>query len=484
MPPAASPSPPIGSDDRDETASSLVPQPGTHLAEPTAVICRPLIPLGDLARAKATTVSPATSHNDTPFGFVRAGDDLHWQLAVDDWRLTSPPLAGAGDGRTASAESVLDVYVGLLAAFAKAGLPADNTVRFAPGPFARELGWGAGSARGTPTGRQYRQLELALDYLRQANIESEAVRARLETIYGARVLRANVSVLQSWSKTALVAGFGKAVQVEARFSDHFAALLRQEQEVVHYCAARYAELPRGVPRALFRYVEGLRAAASSPLVTVAASTVLAHIGSRRRDVEPSRMKAILDEPHQLLYANRVLGDLPGWSQSDSGEWHLTYLLECPPDLGPLLEETALAFGITRGLAHQWRATRLDRLTEVLAAAVQGILTPTRTIGAMAHHYVEEYPGLIDAEALPHFEPGRGIVPPRQRCQEFEFLKEQYHATRIWLNERPDVERALQRRFWSEARPAWVTDGLVLIAARRMRRADDLRTWRRRVSRAR
>ena len=455
------------------------PSPSS-LAEPSVTVCRPIVPLGDVARVRTAASGPVTTRLGEPFRFVKIGGDLHWCLSTDDWHLTSPILPTGGNGRAASSEAVLDVYIGLLLEFAQRGLPADNTVRFSPGPFTRALGWCAGSARGTPTGRQYRQLDLALDYLRHANIESEAVRAQLEAIYGVRLLRSNFGVLQSWSKAAVESGVGGAVEVEARFSDFFAALLRHDHGAVRYCGTLYAALPRGVARPLFRYIEGLRAGATSPSVTVLASSVLAHIGCRRRGLEPSRMKAILDEPHNVLLANRVLGDLPRWSESRTGEWQLTYLLDSTPELGLLLEETAAAFGVSRALSKDWAANRLDRFTEVLAAAIQGILTPTGTLGTMVHHYMERKSVLIDAGALPHFEEGQGLLLPERRSPEFGFLQQQYAATRAWLTERPEVEKPLRRQFATEARPNWVIDGLVLIAARGMRGAENLDAWKRRV----
>ena len=453
----------------------------TYVPEPSVTVCRPIVPLGDVSRSRPAGPAADDRFEGAPFHFIAEGDCVRWRLSADDWRLTSPTLPPIGE-KTASAEAVLDVYVGLLAAFAEARMPANNTVSFSPGAFTRRLGWGAGAARRGPTGRLYRQLELALDYLRQASVESEAVREQLEAIQGVRLFRANFSVLQAWTKTGVPDGVGGAVRIEARFSDYFAALIRHDAGVVRYCASKYVELPRGVPRALFRYIEGLRAGAAEPMVTVPSATILAHIGSRRRDLEPSRMKAILDEPHQLLYANRVLGDLPVWSKSDSGEWQLTYLLESTPDLGPLLEETAIAFGITGTLARMWATTRAARLTEILTAAIQGILTPKLTIGAMVHYYLEKESGVIDAAALPHFEEGRGLLRPKQRCQEFEFLQEQYAVTRDWLNERPEIGKALRRQLAGAVvgRPGWVTEGLVLLAARRMRRADDVKAWRKRV----
>lgn len=469
-----------------DTPGSLIeiePAPRTKLVlEPSMIVCRPLAPLGDLSRARAASARRDLLGADLPFQFLQNGDDLHWRLSTDDWCLTSPVLPPLAGGPAASAESVLDVYVGLLMLFAEASLPEDNTVRFSPGQFAMGLGWGAKSARGTPTGRLYLQLDLALDYLRNASIESDMVRARLEQLYGVHFRRANFSVLQSWSKTAVAGGVGNAVRVEARFSDHFAALLRHDGGVVRYCAERYMRLPRGVPRALFRYIEGLRATTSGPMVVVPASTVLAHIGVRRRGLEPSRMKETLDEPHRLLYANQMLGDLPAWSKSDAGTTQLTYLLESTPDVGPLLVETARAYGITAILASKWAGHRTDRLAEVLAAAVQGILTPTKSIARMVHQYVDVKQCAIDPAALPHFEEGRGVTKPKPRCVEFEYLQEQYRASCDWLKERPEVGAALRRQFVGEGRADWVVEGLVLLAARRMRQAEGVKGWLRRVNR--
>lgn len=469
--------------DQPNSPIETEPAPRTKLVmEPTMIVCRPLAPLGDLDRARAASARGDSRGSDLPFQFLQNGDDLHWRLSTDDWCLTSPVLSTLIGARAASAESVLDVYVGLLTLFAAAGLPQDNTVRFSPGPFAMGLGWGANSSRGTPTGRLYQQLDLALDYLRSASIESDMVRARLEQLYGVHFRRANFSVLQSWSKTAVAGGVGRAVRVEARFSDHFAALLRHDGGVVRYCAERYMGLPRGVPRALFRYIEGLRATTSGPLVVVPASTVLAHIGVRRRGLEPSRMKETLDEPHRLLYANQMLGDLPTWSKSEDGTTQLTYLLESTPDIRPLLEETARAYGVTATLASTWAASRTNRLAEVLAAAVQGILTPTRSIAKMIYHYVEVTPCATDPKLLPHFGDGQGVTSPKQRCPEFEFLEEQYGATRGWLAERPEVGKALRRQYAGDGRADWVVDGLTLLAARRMRQAEGVKKWLRRVNR--
>lgn len=482
---SALPLPTLSTDDADQ-ASSLtatdVVSTTNWVVEPSMIVCRPIAPIGDLGRPRTASAAGHSLGPDVPFGYVQRGDGLHWRLSTDDWCLTSPVLPTLAGEAAASAEAVLDVYVGLAMRFAAAGLPGHNTVRFSPGSFAMGLGWGAKSTRGTPTGRLYRQLDLALDYLRNASIESDMVRARLEQLYGVHFHRANFSVLQSWSKMAVVGGVGKTVRVEARFSEHFAALLRNDSGVVRYCAERYMRLPRGVPRALFRYVEGLRATTSGPMVVVPAPTVLSHIGIRRRGLPPSRMHEILDEPHRLLFANQILGDLPVWSKSPSGTTQLTYLLESTPDIGPLLRETALAYGVTPTLAEKWTAHRTDRLAEVLAAAVQGILTPTLRIGPMMHHYVDRNPCPIDPAALPHFEEGRGVTMPKPRSVEFEFLEEQYKATRDWLKERPEVGKALRRQFAGNGRLAWVVDGLVLLAARRMRRAESVKAWQHRVNR--
>lgn len=445
------------------------------IREPTITVCQPIVALGETAAL--SHASAGADAGDAPFRVVRDGDGYRTRLhASNDWIVISPRFTDAPGRTAASAEAVLDVYLGLLAAFASTDPQSDNVVRFTPAEFLRGLSWGTGSQRGAPTGRHYRQLDLALDYLRDASIESEPVRVRLESLLGVRILRANFSVLQSWTKSASVVGVGRPVQIEARFSDLFAALLRDEGRLTRYCATQYARLPRGVPRALFRYIEGLRTSATGSVATIAVPDLLARIGSRRRNIELSRVRDLLDEPHQILVANGVLGALPSWSTSKAGELQVEYVLETTSDIAGLAEETALTYGVTERLAADWAATRLDRLVEVLAAVSQGILTPTRSIARLLYHYVVAEHGPIDPKALPHFEEGRGLLRPKQRCREFEYLEEEYYATHAWLSDVPAVDQALRRQFAGSARAEWVTDGLVLLTARRLRGAPSVMKW--------
>lgn len=442
---------------------------------------RPIVALGDVNRsaAKAEDVP-----GDAPFRFIDDGG-LRWLLATDDWRVTSPVLP-TGNGKTASAESVLDVYVGLLSAFAEAGQPVDNTVTFTPAEFMRRLGWSVGRSardsgthRRTLTGPSYAQLTLALDYLRHASIECEAVRAALEAIHGVRLRRANLSVLQSWTQSVSSGAVGRASPIQARFSDHFATLLRHDAGVSRYSAEMYESLPRGVPRTLYRYLSARKRELDGPTLTIPALTLLAHIGGRRAKLAPSRMHEILDEPHHVLLAHGVLGDMPAWSKGPTGEMQLTYVLDRAPDMQQLLRETAVDFGVKPVSAQNWAANQEQRFAMILAAAIQGILTPKATIGAMVHNYMSANRS-IDSKALPHFEPGRGITTPKQRSQQYEFLEEQYRDTRDWLRTRPEVGAALRRQMATTAHPEWVKDGLVLLAARRMRQADSIEVWKERV----
>ena len=455
-----------------QAVSSLV---GSHVAEPMMTACRPIIILGDVKRHGAPLQTGIAA---APFNFIQDDGGLRWSLATDDWLLTSPILP-VGQMKGASAEAVLDVYVGLLAAFADAGHPADNTVRFTPAELMRRLRWSAGSARKAPIGPNYQQLELALDYLRHASIECEAIRAALEAIQGVRLLRANFSVLQSWTQTAASGAVGNAAPIEARFSDHFATLLRHHTGIVRYSAATFEALPRGVPRALFRYLESRKPGLDGPTLTVPAVTLLAHIGSRRRKLEPTRMQEMLDEPHNALYAHGVIGDMPAWSKDAAGRTQLTYVLDRAPDLQQLLRESAVAFGVKPSSAESWASREEQRFATVLAAAAQGIITPTRTIGSMVYNYMTSGRH-IDPQALPHFEPGRGLLAPRQRSQEYEFLQEQYRDTRDWLASREEVAAALKRQLTCAGRVDWVTEGLMLLAARRMRGAEPLGLWRKKV----
>jgi hypothetical protein len=461
-------------------AMSIRPSP-LHIIEPSVTISRPIIPMGDISRRSPVT---AAGGDTGPFEFrVDKAGDLHWHLSLDDWDLTSPVIPPMGDVRAASFEAVVDVYVGLLSLFSADGLPSDNAVRCQRSSLIKLLGWCKGSKRGTPTGDQYVQLERALDYLRHANISSNAIWRQLETIHGACLLGGNLSVLQSWSKSVplMPHRIGNAVAVEATFSREFAELMRHESGVVQYCAATYMDLSRGLTRVMYRHLEGLRAVATEPTVTVDAGALLSHLGSRRRGLEPSRMHEILDESHAELFAHGIIGDLPTWSTSQTGQPEITYLLESAPDLSTLLEQTALDYGVTASSAGHWAKGQTERFAQVLAAAVQGILTPTRSIGRMVRDVIE-HNRHIDPAALPHFEPGRGRLVPRQRCAEFEFLESQYAETSGWLKARPTIEAALRRQYKSPGRPEWVVDGLVLLAARRVRRAETLAAWKGRVNR--
>ena len=46
---------------------------------------------------------------------------------------------------------------------------------------------------------------------------------------------------------------------------------------------------------------------------------------------------------------------PRWSKSKAGVEQVTYMLERAPDLSALLEESALAFGVTPASARSWAA---------------------------------------------------------------------------------------------------------------------------------
>lgn len=467
-----------GPDSPDAATRDSTPLVTEHIT----TIRLPLIPLGDMSLVGAATRVVDIGIAPPPgFHFFRDVEGaLRWRLVAADWQLTSPALNTGRAVSHASAEAVVDVYVGLLTEFAIAGLPLDNTVRFTQASLMRRLGWAAGSARRAPSGGGYNQLELALEYLRYANIESDAVRAQLEAIYGLRFLRADFSILQSWTKSALDGCVGNAYRMEARFSDHFASLLRHEAGAVRYSAATYEALPRGISRALYRYICGLRATVGEPVTTVPGLTILGSLGSRRQQLAPSRMRAILDEPHHLLVAHGVLGDEPKWSESETGVEQVTYMLERAPDLTLLLEESALAFGVTAASARSWATDKPDVLAQVLAAAIQGILTPTASVARMVQNYIAN-PRLIDAGALPHFDPARGLLP-KQRCPEFEYLREEYTEATAWLARRPDVRGPLRRQYASPGRPDWVADGLVLLAARRMRNAQTISAWRKRAHR--
>lgn len=449
------------------------------IREPSVTISRPIIPLGDVSRRGAIVRAETDM---SPFGFrLSPSGDLHWRLSLEDWQLTSPTIREDGDAPVASFESVLDVYIGLLAQFSAAGFPADNVVRFERCALIKFLGWCGRSKRGTPTGDQYAQLERALDYLRNGNIASSQVMRQLDEINGTRTIGGNFSILQSWTKSVPLGRQrpGNSVAVEATYSREFADLLRHESGLVSFSAAKFTSLTRGISRALFRHLEGLRACTKEPTVTVDANALLAHLGSRRRDLEPSRMHEILDDAHVELYAHRIIGAHPTWSTSPTGKRVITYLLEGAPDLPKLLKQSALDYGVTGSSAEQWARGRTEQLAQVLAAAVQGILTPTKDIGRMVRNYVENSRH-IDPEALPHFEPGRGLLLPGQRCVEFEYLELQYKETNDWLHAHPTIESTLRRQYTSLDRPLWVVDGLVLLAARPLCRADTLQAWKARV----
>ena len=462
-PAAVKPSPPI-------------PLAATSITEARVTAGHPIVPIGDLAQ-RSTASAAHQEDGDASFSVVQdQAGRARWQLSLENWHLQLPPL-GSRDGEHVGPETVLDVYVMLLARLHAADFPLDSCVRFSGASSIREMGWTRGRKRRSPTGKQYTQLDNALHYLRFLNIASEAVRQRLSTVYGAPVLSANLSILQSWIKSR-PGRIADGVVYEARFSQDFVALLRQQDEVVHYPATQYLELSRGTPRALFRYLEALRCQAEEPSVTVRALDVAARLGSTRRDMEQSRLHPMLHEAHVELVAFKRLGALPTWSESSSGELLITYALHDAPSLGELLEASAIRYGVARRRASEWAANGLERLALVLAATAQGIITPTTGVPQMISNYIKsDRP--IDAAALPHFAPGRGVCRPVKRCVDFDFLSEAYEETEGWILARPVVAAALRNHFMDRPRPDWVVDGLVHVAAREMRRAESLQDWKRR-----
>jgi hypothetical protein len=440
----------------NEAGLGLPPEsaaPPELVCEPLVLASRPLIPLGDSARRLPAPVS---------------------QLTIgSDWVLNVPP-ARPNEG-IASAEATLDVYVHLISEFARAGNHLKNSLTLNVAELSRRRGWTAPG--GHAAGSHYRQAMRALDYLSDVTIDSAEVRNELLRITGGDSAGQPLRIVERWTRPTGPTAPGQAVELEVHLTSEFTALLSGALDDARYSDSLYASLPRGVTRSLYRYLSAVRQVAGEPQITMKAQTVLSHLGCRRLGLEPSRIKTILEEPHLHLYAANALGKVPNWTRSPDGDLLVTYMLEPQTDLAELLEESSLAFGVTPTSAVAWSRDRTEALAEVLASAVLGIITPTHGIGPMTNNYLNSG-RLIDPCKLPHFAPGRSITVPEKRHVDFDYLLEQFHATEAWLATRPRLREALRRRY-AEGRRESVVEGLVMLAARRMRGAESLATWRER-----
>jgi hypothetical protein len=436
--------------------SGLAPLPALHVpsdlvCEPLVLASRPLVPLGDSAR--------------------RPPDPLRQLSVGSDWVLTVPP-ARPNEG-IASAEAVVDVYVDLIGEFTQANDRRSSAVTLNVAELSRRCGWTSPTRHAA--GSHYRQVACALNYLSDITIDSAGVRTELQRIIGVDIGVGPLRMVERWSRPAGPTLPGQPVELEVHLTSEFVALLRSSLDEARYSASLYASLPRGVPRALYRYLSAVRQVAGEPEITMNAQTVLSHLGCRRVGLEPSRIKAILEEPHLHLYAANALGHVPTWTRSPDGDLHVTYMLEPQMDLAELLEESSLAFGVTPSSASSWSRDRTEALAEVLASAVLGIITPTGGIGPMVNNYLNSG-RRIDPDALPHILPGRGITKPKKRHTDFDFIVEQCFENEAWLATRPRLRDALRRRY-AEGRRESVVEGLVMLAARRMRGAESLAAWR-------
>lgn len=435
------------------------------------------------------------------FPIVPVGDKLQRNVEERNGRrrihypsigwIISHPLPQGDDSLPSS--TILDVYMALMFLYAHGGRTSEGVVRFSRYQLLQLMGWLSRSARGgggrrqlKPSGRHYRQLTQALDYLQDTTFESAPARQHADIEGRPFVGRQRFPIL-TYVKVAREKGgrrdWTESGNSEVRLHPYLVRELRRDEGVTRLNYDIYLSLSPGTPRHLFRLLAWARQQGRSRLRL---GELFERLGSSQRELIPARARQILRKPHDELRQRGILAQSPEYEKV-GGEWWAAYTFAGAERLlswEDLLEGQAKAWGVTPPAAREVAVASRFQAERVLAAVSRGYLRPTRSLPGMIVHYVRQG----------HPIPGNS----RQNEPEQLPLLDNFEGRYLhWLGEererrldtRPDLDVAAFRVSLdteNEARPTphpeWVLEGLTEIWLNRELGLESIRAYARALKR--
>jgi hypothetical protein len=459
--------------------------------------CRPRIPSAGSERRRYTSEARATIR----YPIVPVGDSIQSNVVEEagvrrvaypliGWQLAHPAPAPGGKFPSSA---VLEVYIALIFLFRLAGMPEHGRIYFSKYQLMLLMGWLSTSAGphgqsvSKPSGRHYRQLEAALEYLDMVRFRSESAHEWQMGPDGALFKgKQSFGILQYNRLVADQPGSaegedGGATSMVA-LSWAFMQLLAAEGEGVPMDYDLFLSLPSGTPRHLLRMLSWMR---QEGLTRIRVREAFERVGSTQTAYLPTRARQILGKGHQELIRRGLLASEPEYVKDRAtSEYWIEYTWGDP---GVLLSEEemlvrqATAYGVVQSTARELVVASRDQVERVLAAITLGLLQPKSSI-----------PGLIVKGVRKGYEIhdfGRRIEDEDQISLEFELPEMRYirwtaEERAVRLAERPDVcgdeirrEVEAQNALRSEPHPEWVLEGLTAMRLNHLLGVEDFALWR-------
>lgn len=454
--------------------------------------------------ARSATRYSVDEHHTIGFPIVPVGDSPKLEgrgarrvaeFAGIGWRIEQPYLT---NGRLPSS-AVLDVYVGLMFLFKLAGFPEDGRVYFSRYRFLLLIGW-LSSSRGPrgrvikPSGRHYRQLAAALEYLestrlvnRNADVEQIGPDGRaFRGQQGFPILQYHRMADEPRGRCG-EGGRNEGGASMVQFSDAFRMMVGGGANTTKVDLDLFLSLPSGSARPLFRLFCWMRRHA---IRRIRVSEVLQRIGSTQAHCVPARARQVLDKAHGALRERGVLTGDPVYVKAE-GEYWIEYSFGDPRvllDEEEALIAQAIAYGVVPATARELAVANRPQMERVLAATTLGLLHPRRTVAAMVVHYtrrgidIEEtgrrIEDAIDSQVSLDLDTRAADVRYLAWCKQEREARSARRADLSVSSVRHEIEVARQERGLEDA--PWLSDGLVAMRLNALLRIPDLGIYRSRV----
>lgn len=322
---------------------------------------------------------------------------LHWAIEVAPTD-EAPPAALDGCRRKRAGESVVDVYLGLLAVRTFAAGQRDGTIACGKLDFLRLIGWAAPDARlAEKQKRDGRHRAFPVQSRLAAHASPATVRRRPPRAGGRQTddLLACLRYLATtryWRTDGTVAGGIRVldgfdvvegrqgpgdVELRVSFSPEFLGLLDEGSRPASLRFEVYRELRPLLARGLYRVLAVGERSRRIPL-----AVLLQHLGRKGRSSARCRVAALLEKAHGALRSARfeVLEANPTWGGKGSAAW-VEYVLDVRHTDRPadrLLASHAMRLGVAPPVAWNLvEGPQRRALEEALGAVTLGMATATK-----------------------------------------------------------------------------------------------------------